>query len=135
MNKFLFGVFLAFNFLYLIHSQIHRASNLNSYQIKYDSNFTVQYYLKKLASLNTDTLAQKTPDALFVWVSTVIGTFFVGICGILPVMLIPELVNDHQKLVNSSLFKCMAGFAAGSLLGDVFLHLLPESLNSTNPGE
>lgn len=33
-------------------------------------------------------------------------------------------------VVNSTVFKCLLAFAAGSLLAEVFLHLLPESMEN-----
>ena len=32
--------------------------------------------------------------------------------------------------MKSNLFKCLLAFAAGSLLGDVFIHLVPETYSS-----
>lgn len=37
-----------------------------------------------------------------------------------------------QNIVNSVAFKCLLAFAAGSLLAEVFLHLLPESMESSS---
>ncbi|RNA18809.1 zinc transporter ZIP13 -like protein [Brachionus plicatilis] len=45
--------------------------------------------------------------------------------GILPSFFI-RTDADEKKFINSSLFKLLLAFAAGSLIGDVFLHLLPE---------
>ncbi|CAF0722386.1 unnamed protein product [Brachionus calyciflorus] len=120
------------------NAQIHRATNTHNYQIKYNSNFTLQYYLKRLNSFETldncfypayltDIANFLNNEKLIIWVTSVIGTFFVGICGILPVIILPNLADDHQKLIKSNYFKCLVGFAAGTLLGDVFLHLLPET--------
>ena len=148
-------VLVAFFVVQMANGQIHRASSQSMYQVKYDSNFTMNYFVKKLHHLSTQSgnnssSLLKQSDAspllssiflvnyvnymndlnhekIFVWMTSVMGTFVVGICGILPVFLLPQLIHDHQKLVNTSLFKCLISFAAGSLLGDVFLHLLPET--------
>ncbi len=130
------------------NAQIHRASNHNNYRIKYDSNFTLQYFLKKInykaeISLQNENSTKSffylsfldsfdfdTDICMFVWLTSIIGTFIVGICGVLPVFLLPQLVHDHHKLTESYLFKCLVSFAAGSLLGDVFLHLLPEAFSA-----
>lgn len=147
----------------LNEAQIHRAVSHSSYQIRYDSNFTLHYFMKKSGNelnsrLNSSSTTSSSygglgrlvdsmryyfdynmllmdrlyDDSVFVWVTTILGTFFVGICGILPVVLLPQLIHDHHRMVNSSMFKCLISFAAGSLLGDVFLHLLPETyINGT----
>lgn len=124
--------------------QIHRATNQNNYLIKYNSNFTLQYYLKRL---NEQYSTEKLKFSLFdlklfenfkqyeqkitVFLTSVIGTFFVGICGIVPVVILPQLAEDHNKLIKSTLFKCLVAFAAGTLLADVFIHLLPETYTKT----
>jgi hypothetical protein len=33
---------------------------------------------------------------------------------------------------NSSVFKCLLAFAAGSLIADIFLHLIPETLSDSH---
>lgn len=136
------------NFLTVSQSQIHRATNSYNYQIRYNSNFTYNYLLKKISNYefieNSDSpiICAFYNKELIVWLTSVIGTFFIGICGILPVVLLPSMADDHQKLskykinfqykvnfflVESNRFKCCLSFAAGTLLGDVFLHLLPEA--------
>ncbi|RNA18805.1 zinc transporter ZIP13 isoform X2 [Brachionus plicatilis] len=114
-------------------AQIHRATSPYNYQIRYNSNFTFQYFLKKIGAYENKEYSDNQPifnfysKQLIVWVTSIIGTFFVGICGILPVVVLPSMADDHQKLVESNRFKCCLSFAAGTLLGDVFLHLLPET--------
>lgn len=144
--------------------QIHRASNKHDYQIKYDSNFTANYLMKQLnlvensSSSDTFKFFGIKDEKLLVWAFTVIGTFFVGVCGIVPVLILPQLADDHAKLskfsyklvaiqciefiqfvvlclVKSSTFNCLVSFAAGSLLGDVFIHLLPEAYSNNVFGE
>jgi hypothetical protein len=128
------------------NSQIHRASSQNNYRLKYDANFTMHYFQRKVANLaelvahqneskiidhfSFNTLYFNYNSDAFVWASVVLGTFMVGMCGVLPVFLLPRLIDGHQKLSESSVFKCLVSFAAGSLLGDVFLHLLPEAYSS-----
>ena len=72
----------------------------------------------------------------FHWTTAILGSFLVGTTGIVPLILIPQSVqnnsnskeedkrkeNEDRKNLNRQL-----SFAVGGLLGDVFLHLLPES--------
>ena len=123
------------------NAQIHRASSQSNYQIKYDSNFTLQYFLKKLQTQSTrdmfslldhySFLAEASGGVRLIWITSVLAALLVGVCGVLPALLLPRLANDQRSLMDSAKFKLMMCFAAGSLLGDVFLHLLPEAY-STN---
>lgn len=155
--RFFSGITLILVIYYIntTNCQIHRATNQLNYQIKYDSNFTLQYLFKKLEyanNLNQDAIgnqlinttynyfcnlfSMKARDVAFiiqnlnVWITSVIGTFFLGICGVVPVIILPHLADDHAKLIKSTVFKCLLSFAAGSLLGDVFIHLLPETYST-----
>ncbi|XP_051919201.1 zinc transporter ZIP13 isoform X2 [Hippocampus zosterae] len=63
-----------------------------------------------------------------VWVLSLVGSVVVGLSGIFPLLVIPieagaalKTEAGHQKL------KRLLSFAIGGLLGDVFLHLLPEA--------
>ena len=73
----------------------------------------------------------------FHWTTAIMGSFLVGTSGIVPLVLIPQNIqnnsnskegenkekdNEDRKSLNRQL-----SFAVGGLLGDVFLHLLPES--------
>lgn len=67
-----------------------------------------------------------------------IGSVLVGLSGVLPLLIIPidETANLKQGRSANTL-KVLLSFAVGGLLGDVFLHLLPEAWandakNSTN---
>ena len=88
-------------------AQIHRASNKHDYQIKYDSNFTSNYLLKQFNFVDNANQTNGSfvsrffgikEEKLLVWASTVLGTFFVGICGVVPVLILPQLADDHTKL-------------------------------------
>lgn len=99
-------VFICLSVIFwLSNAQIHRATNQLSYQIRYNANFTLQHYLKKLNTLDctrtnflNDYFSFTNNETLLVWITSIIGTFFVGICGILPVIILPHLADDHQKL-------------------------------------
>ena len=86
-------------------------------------------------------------------VASILGSIVVGLSGIFPVAILPRLADDHHTLrmfhsldlssltrkfrwpfavrsfvlVKSTVFSCLTAFAAGSLLGDVFIHLMPET--------
>ena len=70
----------------------------------------------------------------FHWTSAVIGSFIVGLSGIVPLILLPS--SNKQKKSDEVLAKRnlnrQLSFAVGGLLGDVFLHLVPEAYNSKN---
>lgn len=73
------------------------------------------------------------------WVFSLLGSFVIGLSGILPLAIIPTTVEGGDKSKNSEGFtdpaeskslKVLLSFAVGGLLGDVFLHLLPEAWSS-----
>jgi hypothetical protein len=107
VSKIAIFILMLVNLCNFSTAQIHRATNQGNYHIKYDNNFTLQYYLNKLIVYSDDlqneyeingNLWQK--DVLIVWASSIIGTFFVSICGVLPVVILPKLADDDQKLCN-----------------------------------
>ena len=66
----------------------------------------------------------------FHWTSAILGSFIVGLSGIVPLILLPNKqkksdINQAKINLNRQL-----SFAVGGLLGDVFLHLMPEAYNS-----
>ena len=68
------------------------------------------------------------------WTSAILGSFLVGTSGIIPLVLIPaqKLQSDDKNskedsVANNKSLNRQLSFAVGGLLGDVFLHLLPES--------
>nr|CAI5845453.1 unnamed protein product [Callosobruchus analis]CAI5853030.1 unnamed protein product [Callosobruchus analis] len=55
------------------------------------------------------------------------GSFLVGLSGVLPLLIIPMDQTDNLKQGDSAnRLKTLLSFAVGGLLGDVFLHSLPE---------
>ncbi|KAI1278080.1 Zinc transporter ZIP13 [Halotydeus destructor] len=66
-------------------------------------------------SLNTNSTAST-------WAMSLGAATLVGLTGILPMFIIPKQSEKHV-----SSLKLMLSFAVGGLLGDVFLHLLPEA--------
>ena len=63
---------------------------------------------------------------LLVWVLALISATLVGCCGVLPLILNRWIKLDGMK-ANSSSMQIVLSFAVGGLLGDVWLHLLPEA--------
>ncbi|VDM59932.1 unnamed protein product [Angiostrongylus costaricensis] len=69
----------------------------------------------------------KTPIPLSVWLWTLFGCSLVVLCGILPAFLLPANTNEYLRTEGRHNLSLLLSFAVGSLLGDVFLHLLPEA--------
>ena len=67
-----------------------------------------------------------------IWVMACLCSALVGLSGLLPVIFLKpdakcKTETDHDEVTSSSTLKFLLSFAVGSLLGDVFLHLLPEA--------
>ncbi|XP_008308212.1 zinc transporter ZIP13 isoform X2 [Cynoglossus semilaevis] len=63
-----------------------------------------------------------------VWLLSVVGSVAVGLSGIFPLLVIPTDAGVALKTqAGSQKLKQLLSFAIGGLLGDVFLHLLPEA--------
>ncbi|MFH4977292.1 hypothetical protein AB6A40_004001 [Gnathostoma spinigerum] len=69
------------------------------------------------------------------WIGTLFGCLCIVGCGVLPAFIVPingdrflDSIDGRHRL------NILLSFAVGSLLGDVFLHLLPETWAS-NPGQ
>lgn len=61
---------------------------------------------------------------------SLVGSFIVGLSGIFPLLVIPiEEGENLNKGASGRTLKVLLSFAVGGLLGDVFLHLLPEAWN------
>lgn len=62
------------------------------------------------------------------WVMSMLGSFLVGMSGILPLVIIPLDETAVLKTgTGAKTLRVLLSFAVGGLLGDVFLHLLPEA--------
>lgn len=62
------------------------------------------------------------------WLLSAIGSVVVGLSGILPLLVIPVEAGASMKHgAGARTLKVLLSFAVGGLLGDVFLHLLPEA--------
>uniref|UniRef100_A0A182YK97 Selenoprotein P N-terminal domain-containing protein n=1 Tax=Anopheles stephensi TaxID=30069 RepID=A0A182YK97_ANOST len=66
------------------------------------------------------------------WVFSLLGSALIGLSGILPMFIIPDATKNGKEAeqsnpAESKTLKVLLSFAVGGLLGDVFLHLLPET--------
>jgi len=62
------------------------------------------------------------------WIGAIGGAVLVGLTGVLPLWVVPAKVGtDDSGAGESDNLKYLLAFAVGGLLGDVFLHLLPET--------
>lgn len=64
------------------------------------------------------------------WLCALVSAVLVGMCGVLP-LLVNRWVRLDMGCRDSLTLKAVLSFAVGGLLGDVFLHLLPESWGSS----
>jgi len=72
------------------------------------------------------------------WIGSVAGSMLVGLSGVVPLLIIPDSTKRQDSsipLEQSSNFRLLLSFAVGGLLGDVFLHLLPEAWNMIRSAE
>uniref|UniRef100_A0A8D0L355 Zinc transporter ZIP13 n=1 Tax=Sphenodon punctatus TaxID=8508 RepID=A0A8D0L355_SPHPU len=69
-----------------------------------------------------------TGERLDAWICSLIGSIIVGLSGVLPLLIIPlETGAALRSEAGSHRLKQLLSFAIGGLLGNVFLHLLPEA--------
>ncbi|KAL3269788.1 hypothetical protein HHI36_008848 [Cryptolaemus montrouzieri] len=59
------------------------------------------------------------------WLWAILGSVLVGLSGVLPLFLI-QVDESDLKQGSTNFLKTLLAFAVGGLLGDVFLHSLPE---------
>ncbi|KAK3706770.1 hypothetical protein QZH41_015335 [Actinostola sp. cb2023] len=102
--------------------KIHRASPRIKSKSPQENNgwFSMCRYLPDFSRLFS-----KNKEA---WLYSIPCTFLVGLCGVFPLLVIP--VESGQALkegVTADHLRLLLSFAVGGLLGDVFLHLLPEA--------
>jgi len=85
------------------------------------------------AHIHSASTRQRASDAFMsrvgwdTWCYALCSSFLVGMCGIFPLILDSWLFKMDQEKCS---MKLVLSFAVGGLLGDVFLHLLPESWGS-----
>ncbi|XP_059926958.1 zinc transporter ZIP13 [Gadus macrocephalus] len=71
-----------------------------------------------------------------VWLYSLVGSIVVGLSGIFPLLVIPIEAGAALKTeAGGQKLKQLLSFAIGGLLGDVFLHLLPEAWTLCNQSD
>lgn len=78
-------------------------------------------------------------ERLDTWICSLLGSLMVGLSGVFPLLVIPlEMGTMLRSEAGARRLKQLLSFALGGLLGNVFLHLLPEAWAytcSASPGE
>ncbi|TEA34045.1 hypothetical protein DBR06_SOUSAS2310150 [Sousa chinensis] len=77
-------------------------------------------------------------ERLDTWICSLLGSLMVGLSGVFPLLVIPlEMGTTLRSEAGARRLKQLLSFALGGLLGNVFLHLLPEAwayTYSASPG-
>lgn len=77
-------------------------------------------------------------ERLDTWICSLLGSLMVGLSGVFPLLVIPlEMGTTLRSEAGARRLKQLLSFALGGLLGNVFLHLLPEAWAytcSSSPG-
>ncbi|KAM9221422.1 zinc transporter ZIP13 isoform 1-T1 [Dugong dugon] len=67
-------------------------------------------------------------ERLDTWICSLLGSLMVGLSGVFPLLVIPlEMGTALRSEAGAQRLKQLLSFALGGLLGNVFLHLLPEA--------
>ena len=69
---------------------------------------------------------EKEKLTVHTWLCALVSSALVGVCGVFP-LLINRWIKLDKTCSDRLGFKAVLSFAVGGLLGDVFLHLLPEA--------
>jgi len=78
--------------------------------------------------LSVPEVVQSLPTNWTQWAGAIFGAVLVGLSGVLPLWVIPAKVGGSSASSGQDdNLKYLLAFAVGGLLGDVFLHLLPET--------
>ncbi|XP_065371422.1 zinc transporter ZIP13 homolog [Calliphora vicina] len=104
-------------------------------------NSTAGFFYDHIVMLYTHLVNQCVPEYFkdfeyTPWVFSLLGSVVIGLSGILPLLIIPtdEKLNKqgYKDPGESKFLRVLLSFAVGGLLGDVFLHLLPEAWKGDN---
>ncbi|KAF6334303.1 solute carrier family 39 member 13 [Rhinolophus ferrumequinum] len=67
-------------------------------------------------------------ERLDTWICSLLGSLMVGLSGVFPLLVVPlEMGTTLHTEAGARRLKQLLSFALGGLLGNVFLHLLPEA--------
>lgn len=66
---------------------------------------------------------------VYTWIYSLLSSAAVGACGVFP-LLVNRWIQLDSGCKDKAAFRTLLSFAVGGLLGDVFLHLLPEAWGS-----
>lgn len=111
--------------------KIHRAVPRNAKQTRADSDLSWFGFepCKFLPDLSKMFVKKEA------WLYSIPATILVGMCGIFPLLVFPvEAGQALREGVTADHLKLLLSFAVGGLLGDVFLHLLPEAWAHVHEG-
>ncbi|XP_062507903.1 zinc transporter ZIP13-like [Corticium candelabrum] len=95
------------------------ASNLHRKQSFYSRKVTHDSFSPNVG------VPDRSSSAITTWVLSLFSAALVGLTGIFPLFILDIDKKTDRGLSNTH--KTLLGFAVGGLLGDVFLHLLPET--------
>ncbi|XGW18175.1 hypothetical protein V3C99_002638 [Haemonchus contortus] len=85
---------------------------------------------EEISRLLNPTHHNVTPLVCFL---TLIGCILVVLCGVLPALLLPENSSQYLSTYEGKRnLNMLLAFAVGSLLGDVFLHILPATWDNSD---
>lgn len=75
---------------------------------------------------------EKAPVPAMVWIKALAATAVISAAPVVVLFFIPV---EKNNVINEPLLKVLLSFAAGGLLGDAFLHLLPHASHSHQHGD
>ncbi|XP_075693939.1 zinc transporter ZIP13 [Rhinoderma darwinii] len=88
----------------------------------------VGLHLSAACTPGSRTCENTNTSPLDAWICSLIGSLLVGLSGVFPLLVIPvEAGATLRSEEGSKTLKQLLSFAIGGLLGDVFVHLLPEA--------
>lgn len=110
----------------LVSAQVYSVYNETSTEMNFWHSYDKLWDSYAPLPISSATLVDYQP-----WIMSLLGSVLVGLSGILPLLVIP--VEDTATLktgTGAKTLRVLLSFAVGGLLGDVFLHLLPEAWNN-----
>lgn len=134
-SQYLLTFTICFVLIGLSNGEIHRAKSphikstgRNTRTTSAESNVAQNFEERSNSNSN---IMDGERNMYEVWIYSVCGSIAVGLSGIFPLLIIPIEAGPalkHGAAANK--LKLLLSFAVGGLLGDVFLHLLPEAWES-----